>query len=474
MNEKGFPKRPVRGSIRAPLGFKPPIRRPLIRPMPMNQPQRNPRLPYVSPQQPLTPKRSNLKTWLILGFVFLIIVIIVVILLLSSNTSIIPENDLDKGVSLYLKEGDSERFEIDNEAHKISVSKIRSESVSITVESEKIEFTLRVDEVKKIDFNGDGFFDFRVRLKNIRVDQITLVVKKISENSCQEDWDCNDWGECIGGLRFRTCEDLNSCVTNDGRPEEEEECVIDGSDNQVPINCGTNWECFIVASENCTKANMTKVSSIDFFGLIITSEYLREIKGFRDNKCIYYQRLINSSYEFNDTLVEIYKAANKSDEEIALEEQMINDEYKKSIGLEDTCSFPPEDLKGLLQKWQQGSFSGGASCTLSFDPNEQECNYTGDFSNGSCERSCYRGAYCETLADHCFSYGLGVSVGITIGNKFIEIVSINSTSNSVIVEVEGTSDTIDYEQVKTINNVKIKNLGIENELARLEINCNNY
>ncbi|HKZ45549.1 MAG TPA: fibronectin type III domain-containing protein [archaeon] len=42
--------------------------------------------------------------------------------------------------------------------------------------------------------------------------------------TCQENWLCSDWSNCVDGERKRTCTDLNSCNTTLSKPAETESC----------------------------------------------------------------------------------------------------------------------------------------------------------------------------------------------------------------------------------------------------------
>jgi hypothetical protein len=46
-----------------------------------------------------------------------------------------------------------------------------------------------------------------------------------NSGSCSSEWDCTDWGQCIGGLQYRECIDLNDC--GDEGPITEKECKED-------------------------------------------------------------------------------------------------------------------------------------------------------------------------------------------------------------------------------------------------------
>ncbi|MBD3309658.1 hypothetical protein GF351_00390 [Candidatus Woesearchaeota archaeon] len=52
-----------------------------------------------------------------------------------------------------------------------------------------------------------------------------------SQPCCEENWECGDWGECLGGVQSRNCTDLNDCGTFEDVPEVTKDC------------CEENWEC---------------------------------------------------------------------------------------------------------------------------------------------------------------------------------------------------------------------------------------
>jgi hypothetical protein len=339
---------------------------------------------------PKKPKTSGLNLWIIFGLVF-VALIIITILILVLKTPVIPEQDLISGLSLYFEKGQSKKFELNNQEHKISVSAISGNSASIVIESQRIEAVLKVGEVKKFDLDADEVLDLRVRLKSIAYGKANLIVKKISESICEEDWDCGDWEDCENGSQVRACEDLNDCGTSQGKPIEEQECEMpppqndsqnqsdpqNQSQNDSFLSCEEDWDCFISAVENCTRANMTQEISIDFFGLVSYSRNLMELKGLENEKCVYYQRVLKANISYSQELIDILRGNNLTDVEIQQSEQEANLEAQKTIGLEQTCYFTAEDLISILQKLEQGNFSSS------------------DFDDGDCVQGCYPGSNCE-------------------------------------------------------------------------------
>ena len=53
-----------------------------------------------------------------------------------------------------------------------------------------------------------------------------------SSSSCVENWFCENWGVCSGGIQKRKCVELNDCGTSVMKPSEVRECVEEG---QSPI-----------------------------------------------------------------------------------------------------------------------------------------------------------------------------------------------------------------------------------------------
>ena len=44
--------------------------------------------------------------------------------------------------------------------------------------------------------------------------------------TCTPKWECSEYNECVDGKQTRTCEDVNECDNNEGKPEEEQSCIV--------------------------------------------------------------------------------------------------------------------------------------------------------------------------------------------------------------------------------------------------------
>ena len=51
-----------------------------------------------------------------------------------------------------------------------------------------------------------------------------IIKKPTPETTCVPSWECSDWLDCIGTVQKRVCADVNSCGTNEDKPEEERSC----------------------------------------------------------------------------------------------------------------------------------------------------------------------------------------------------------------------------------------------------------
>lgn len=196
--------------------------------------------------------------------------------------------------------------------------------------------------------------------------------------SCEEDWSCTDWSDCIDGNKIRTCSDLNNCGTEENKPEEENVCEMQ------TIDCGS-WDCFIFyASENCDLTSYTNTSTINLFGLDITTTTYYEIFEGQSNNCSLRLRIEEQHVNYTDELVQQMLGAGATQEEIDQQELESNIMSDLLEGREGVCEFINNNLITLLTKFKNGNFEGGVSCnSLSGD---WDCTYSGDWELAeSCE-----------------------------------------------------------------------------------------
>jgi hypothetical protein len=104
------------------------------------------------------------------------------------------------------------------------------------------ESTLKREGYREGDIVGIYIEDIRVgelsyfkpgpneKYINIPVSKRNLIASKsafaVIERSCEADWQCEEWSECINGIQTRNCADINKCETEEGKPEQRRECEI--------------------------------------------------------------------------------------------------------------------------------------------------------------------------------------------------------------------------------------------------------
>jgi len=195
-------------------------------------------------------KSENRKIWVILSFslAFVLIIFILFAIFSSNSPRNISEEKILEGTSFELREGKPVTFMLSNEEHIIEADSIRSNSVEITISSEPVNFILSIGESKKVDLDGEGFYDLNVELRGIKNVRAEIYVEKINVLVCEEDWECGDWSGCVAGEGIRNCVDLNDCGTTINRPLENKVCLGGSvSGTKTFINGGDISDCNFVA-----------------------------------------------------------------------------------------------------------------------------------------------------------------------------------------------------------------------------------
>ena len=78
-----------------------------------------------------------------------------------------------------------------------------------------------------------------------------------TNETCVENWVCEDWSDCINNTKTRACEDLNNCNTTEEKPSVLMDCEI-GGDEECEWSC-TRWSACINNTQTriCTFSNCT-------------------------------------------------------------------------------------------------------------------------------------------------------------------------------------------------------------------------
>ena len=130
-------------------------------------------------------------------------------------------------------------------------------------------------------------------------------------------------------------------------------------DCQVPIECGIDFDCFIVASEDCSRSNVTHTSTLNLsiFGILQTSTSYFELMGIELKKCVFYQRVESINVTFTDEMLQLLLSQNATQEEIDQAIQQANDEADIMEGKDGTCRFDTDDLTAMFNRWKEGTYS---------------------------------------------------------------------------------------------------------------------
>ena len=143
------------------------------------------------------------------------------------------------------------------------------------------------------------------------------------------------------------------------------------------LDCKQNLNCLIQASKDCRKAKAVFTATVNTFGVKQKTTSFLEIKGKKDNKCIFYLKTEKIALTFPPNVPR----------NIVNQQKAV---YKKLEGREGTCQFKTSDLTAMLARWNKGIFkSGTTSCKLT--SSGQVCKTTGgDFGVAQCQGTYFK------------------------------------------------------------------------------------
>ena len=135
-----------------------------------------------------------------------------------------------------------------------------------------------------------------------------------------------------------------------------------------PTDCGTDMDCFIRAASTCQAANVTRASTVDLLGTVVSGATYMEIRNTSDaGKCPLYMLTANSSAKLSDSAVATALAKGIPASDISRQEAEYARQAKASIGLNGTCKYGAAELSAILLNWKAGLFAGsdyaGAECS---------------------------------------------------------------------------------------------------------------
>ncbi len=197
---------------------------------------------YVTGTNPNTPQKSQSqksgkKIWLFIGIPIGILIVGLLIFLFMGSSKTISENEFSQGINFELKENKEVKFILDEEEHTIKINSVSGDTVNLIIQSNPLQIDIKIGEEKKFDLDDDGFYDLKIKLKDIKQGIPELYIKKIHERICTENWNCEDWSSCSEQeSQTRTCTDLNSCGTIKEKPTSTQSCTY-------VENCVEDWDC---------------------------------------------------------------------------------------------------------------------------------------------------------------------------------------------------------------------------------------
>ncbi len=125
-----------------------------------------------------------------------------------------------------------------------------------------------------------------------------------------------------------------------------------------PLDCGDDYACMIGAAESCRPAQATVTTTIDMFGMLITTNSSYQILGLESDQCVFYLRTGQQTIAFGDEFVQQLRDNGVTDEQIQQQLEEANRQAATVEGLDGTCRFHNSaDLAALLGRWRDGQFS---------------------------------------------------------------------------------------------------------------------
>ena len=126
------------------------------------------------------------------------------------------------------------------------------------------------------------------------------------------------------------------------------------------IEDNSSLDCFIEASKNCCAASITTETTLNIFGVDVTSETYREIQGMEGGRCLYYTRYDAYNYSLSDELATqlIENGSTQEDIDALLAEQEASS--AELVGTDGTCRYPVSDLVKMLENEKEGHFEGSS------------------------------------------------------------------------------------------------------------------
>lgn len=308
----------------------------------------------------------------------------------------ISEFKVLEGVSFDVFQGSEINFTFQDKPYYIFIKEVNSEKGYVKISGSMNE-TLWEGKSRSFNLDEDMKEDLIFQLENIgEKDVATLYIQEYGSFDCPENWNCTDWGPCIGGIQKRFCLDANKCGTTRNKPAFEKTCLSSnktyyfdetGKEGYM-FDCGNDDsslvnDCFIGYSNNCSKVKMIGFSEIYVSDYVLGLRKYLEIKGFENGKCVFYQKDLGHFLEYSDEFVQSLLNQGYSLNEVREMEIQDNQSIQSSVGVWSKCKFEKEDLISVLVGWSSEDYSSGVDCEVE-NNTPLNCSYSGLFEDIEC------------------------------------------------------------------------------------------
>lgn len=179
---------------------------------------------------------------------------------------------------------------------------------------------------------------------------------------------CFDNEKCVAGVCvLKTCSELGgkicptpeTCNVSPSTSSDTTSCCT-GECEISMLECGNDIDCFIAATETCSKASLTHEFTVNLFGFAQTSTTYYETIVAETGKCTLYHRLTAAQGYYDEDGVQTLLDQGKTQAEIDTLEQQMNDILQGMIGTpdaEETCKYEKSQLTYIIQELKQGNMS---------------------------------------------------------------------------------------------------------------------
>jgi len=130
--------------------------------------------------------------------------------------------------------------------------------------------------------------------------------------------------------------------------------ISDSTTSSAVVDCGIDIDCLIEEAEDCSLAKATIESTLDFFGVLITTFSYSEIKGVENNKCIFFSITENQKFAYDEEIKTQLLEEGITEEELNQNLEEVSQEAEKARGTGSVCRFDNSDLISYLEMLKEG------------------------------------------------------------------------------------------------------------------------